>query len=219
MASKRDRVKTLHKYSITPPAKAGDRWRTNFTGKDGRRVTLRARTEEELLNKLIPLYLADENIDKKTFHELFEEWILYKEQITSSPNTITKGVPIDFIREQLGHSSLSTTYGYIYNPLTEKETYEALTRALSSNPDPTDPSSENNYPEDTQNIIKIYENRDKIRLSPSCPHLSPKFRCSTAEPLAHVVVQLTKRTILYLLENVKGRILLLFMQLYIQFKK
>ena len=28
-----------------------------------------------------------------------------------------KGVPIDFIREQLGHSSLSTTYGYIYNPL------------------------------------------------------------------------------------------------------
>ncbi len=415
MASKRDRVRSLHKYSITPPAREGDRWRTNYTGKDGKRVTLRARTEEELLNKLIPLYLADENIDKKTFHELFEEWILYKEQITSSPNTIirhrqhynkylatskldkmafckinelvfetecnrivkefaltskewvnvktilngmfdfakrmkylpenpipniritvkfrqivkktgktqtynteeiaainkylddkyhetgdvafmavrinfmmglrvgelvslkwtdiediqihvvreevrdqrnnsvtvaehtktntdryvylipealeildklphegeyifmrdgarltsrqinyvlekyaernglktksshklrktyasmcnAKGVPIDFIREQLGHSSLSTTYGYIYNPLTEKETYEALTRALSSKPDPDDPNPGNNYPEDTKNIINIFENRDKIRLSPSCPHLSPNFR-------------------------------------------
>ena len=37
------------------------------------------------------------------------------------------GVPIDFIREQLGHASLSTTYGYIYNPLTEAESYKMLT--------------------------------------------------------------------------------------------
>lgn len=42
-----------------------------------------------------------------------------------------KGVPIDFIREQLGHASLSTTYGYIYNPLTEAESYKMLTEALS----------------------------------------------------------------------------------------
>lgn len=41
-----------------------------------------------------------------------------------------KGVPIDAIREQLGHSNLSTTYGYIYNPLTEKETYDIITQAL-----------------------------------------------------------------------------------------
>ena len=41
------------------------------------------------------------------------------------------GVPINFIREQLGHASLSTTYGYIYNPLTEAESYKMLTDALS----------------------------------------------------------------------------------------
>jgi integrase len=40
------------------------------------------------------------------------------------------GVPLDYIREQLGHTNLSTTLSYIYNPLTEKETYDLLTKAL-----------------------------------------------------------------------------------------
>jgi integrase len=40
------------------------------------------------------------------------------------------GVPLDCIREQLGHSSLSTTLSYIYNPLTEAETYDLLTKAF-----------------------------------------------------------------------------------------
>lgn len=40
------------------------------------------------------------------------------------------GVPLDAIREQLGHSSLSSTLGYIYNPLTEKETYKLIAKAL-----------------------------------------------------------------------------------------
>ncbi len=410
MASKRNRVKALHKYSITPPAKEGERWRTNYTDKSGKRLTLRARTEEELLDKLVPLYLSDENIDKKTFHELFEEWILYKEQITSSPNTIIRhrqhynkylatskldkmafckineldfetecnrivkefnltnkewvnvktilngmfefarrmkylpenpinniritvkfrqiikktgktqtynteeisaineyldskyaetgdtafmavrvnflmglrvgelvalmwddiegiqihvtreevrdqrdntvhieehtkthtdrfvylipealeilgklpregdyifmrngerltsrqinyvlekyaernglktksshklrktyasicnanGVPIDFIREQLGHSSLSTTYGYIYNPLTEKETYDVLTQALSSHH-----GSEDTDPNIAGNIVRFDEKRILNGLSPNFHHLSPKFR-------------------------------------------
>lgn len=39
-------------------------------------------------------------------------------------------IPLDFIREQLGHSNLSTTLGYIYNPLTEEETYSLLSNAL-----------------------------------------------------------------------------------------
>ena len=47
------------------------------------------------------------------------------------------GVPIDFIREQLGHASLSTTYGYIYNPLTEAESHKMLTDALSRKKDAT----------------------------------------------------------------------------------
>lgn len=40
------------------------------------------------------------------------------------------GVPIDAIREQLGHSELSTTLSYIYNPLTEDETYSMISNAL-----------------------------------------------------------------------------------------
>lgn len=42
----------------------------------------------------------------------------------------TFGVPIDAIREQLGHSELSTTLSYIYNPLTEDETYSMISNAL-----------------------------------------------------------------------------------------
>ncbi|WP_290378950.1 tyrosine-type recombinase/integrase, partial [Paramuribaculum intestinale] len=40
------------------------------------------------------------------------------------------GVPIDAIREQLGHSELSTTLSYIYNPLTEDATYSMISDAL-----------------------------------------------------------------------------------------
>lgn len=39
-------------------------------------------------------------------------------------------VPLDFIREMLGHSNLSTTLGYIYNPLSDNETYTLITKAL-----------------------------------------------------------------------------------------
>lgn len=39
-------------------------------------------------------------------------------------------VPLDCIRELLGYSNLSTTLGYIYNPLSEKETYNLMARAL-----------------------------------------------------------------------------------------
>ena len=39
-------------------------------------------------------------------------------------------VPADAIREYLGHSNLETTMGYIYNPLSEKETYKQMSKAL-----------------------------------------------------------------------------------------
>ena len=35
MASKREQAKALHPYSITPPAKEGERWRTNYTDRNG----------------------------------------------------------------------------------------------------------------------------------------------------------------------------------------
>ena len=42
----------------------------------------------------------------------------------------TSGVPLDSIRELLGHNNLSTTLGYIYNPLTEAETFHLIVNAL-----------------------------------------------------------------------------------------
>lgn len=39
-------------------------------------------------------------------------------------------VPLDAIREMLGHSNLTTTLNYIYNPLTEQETIDLISKAL-----------------------------------------------------------------------------------------
>lgn len=54
----------------------------------------------------------------------------HKLRKTYASNLSANGVPLDCIREMLGHSSLSTTLGYIYNPLTESETYDLITKAL-----------------------------------------------------------------------------------------
>ena len=43
------------------------------------------------------------------------------------------GVPLDFIREMPGHNNLNTTLGYIYNPLTENQTYDLMIKALQKN--------------------------------------------------------------------------------------
>ena len=54
---------------------------------------------------------------------------------------------------------------------TEKETYEALTKALSSEKTPGDPEQN-----EAENIIEFDEKRLKNALSPNCPHLSPNLR-------------------------------------------
>lgn len=54
----------------------------------------------------------------------------HKLRKTYASNLNASGVPLDCIREMLGHSSLTTTLGYLYNPLTESETYELITKAL-----------------------------------------------------------------------------------------
>ena len=54
----------------------------------------------------------------------------HKIRKTYASNLNACGVPLDCIREMLGHSNLSTTLGYIYNPLTEKETFDLITKAL-----------------------------------------------------------------------------------------
>lgn len=54
----------------------------------------------------------------------------HKMRKTYASNLNANGVPLDCIREMLGHNSLSTTLGYLYNPLTESETYNLITKAL-----------------------------------------------------------------------------------------
>lgn len=90
MATKRDQIRKMHNYAITPPAKEGGRWQTCYKAPDGKRKNIKAQTEEELLDKLLPIYFSDPHIDKMTFHELYEEWLEYKQTVTNSPNTITR---------------------------------------------------------------------------------------------------------------------------------
>lgn len=54
----------------------------------------------------------------------------HKMRKTYASNLNANGVPLDCIREMLGHSNHSTTLEYIYNPLTEKETYDLISKAL-----------------------------------------------------------------------------------------
>lgn len=54
----------------------------------------------------------------------------HKIRKTFASRLSTGGVPLDSIRETLGHSNLQTTLSYIYNPLTEKETYTLMSKAL-----------------------------------------------------------------------------------------
>ena len=77
MSTKREQVRKIHNYAITPPAKEGGRWQTCYKGSDGKRKNIKAQTEDELLDKLIPIYFQNSHIDKMTFYELYEEWLEY----------------------------------------------------------------------------------------------------------------------------------------------
>lgn len=82
---------------------------------DGERITsIRIAT---ILRK----YARYEGADLKSSHKIRK---------TYASNLNANGVPLDCIREMLGHSSLSTTLGYIYNPLTESQTYDLIKKAL-----------------------------------------------------------------------------------------
>lgn len=83
--------------------------------RDGER--LRARQIEYVLEK----YAQCQGIEPKRSHKIRK---------TYASRLNAYGVPIDAIREQLGHSELATTLSYIYNPLTEDATYSMISDAL-----------------------------------------------------------------------------------------
>lgn len=90
MATKREQVKKLHTYAITAPSHVKGRWQTCYRDKDGKRINIKAPTEEKLLDKLIPIYFSDSPIKKLTFYELYQEWLTYKTPLVNSPNTIKR---------------------------------------------------------------------------------------------------------------------------------
>jgi integrase len=90
MSAKREKIKKLHPYAITPPSKEGGRWQTCYRTPNGTRKNIKAPTEEQLLDKLLPVYAPYLNNDNKSFYELYQEWLAYKSTVTNSPNTITR---------------------------------------------------------------------------------------------------------------------------------
>lgn len=83
--------------------------------RDGERIT--ARQIAYVLEK----YAQRQGMTTKSTHKMRK---------TYASNLNANGVPLDCIREMLGHSSLTTTLGYVYNPLTESETYNLISKAL-----------------------------------------------------------------------------------------
>lgn len=83
--------------------------------RDGKRITARQ------INYALEKACSKLDIPVKRSHKIRK---------TVASRLSAGNVPLDCIRELLGHSNLSTTLGYIYNPLSEKETYNLMARAL-----------------------------------------------------------------------------------------
>lgn len=83
--------------------------------RDGERITTRQ------VAYVLEKYAERQGTKTKSTHKMRK---------TYASNLNANGVPLDCIREMLGHNSLSTTLGYLYNPLTESETYNLITKAL-----------------------------------------------------------------------------------------
>ena len=83
--------------------------------RDGERLT--SRQVAYVLEK----YAQRQGVQTKSTHKMRKTYA----SILSN-----NGVPLDSIRELLGHNNLNTTLGYIYNPLTETETFNLIVNAL-----------------------------------------------------------------------------------------
>lgn len=89
-AKKEKLLAKMHPYKITEPKSEGGRWQTYYRDADGSRKIIRAGSKDALLEKLIPIYFQESNLDKLIFSDLFSEWLEYKKTVTDSPNTIKR---------------------------------------------------------------------------------------------------------------------------------
>lgn len=83
--------------------------------RDSERITARQ------INYVLEKYAERMGLSTKSSHKIRKT---YASMLNAN------GVPLDYIREMLGHSEVSTTLSYIFNPLTEDETYNLMVNAL-----------------------------------------------------------------------------------------
>lgn len=89
MNAKLAHIKSTHPFAFTPPKEIGGRWQTFVMGENGKRKNIRAKSEEELLKKLLPYHSKEQHIDNMTFNNLYLEWIEYKKDFAVD-NTIKR---------------------------------------------------------------------------------------------------------------------------------
>ena len=83
--------------------------------RNGERITSRQ------IAYVLEKYAERQGLKTKSTHKMLK---------TYASMLAANGVPLDAIRELLGHSDLQTTLGYIYNPLTDSETASLIENAL-----------------------------------------------------------------------------------------
>lgn len=95
----------------------------NMINHEGEYIFMRngERIQSRQIAYVLEKYAQRNNLEVKSTHKMRKT---YASMLSAA------GVPVDAIREQLGHSNLETTYSYIYNPLTEKETFNLISNAL-----------------------------------------------------------------------------------------
>lgn len=89
MSKKIEYIERIHPYTITPPKDSKHRWQTYYL-LNGKRVSMRAKSKEALLQKLILYYAQQTDSKKITFASTYNEWLEYKKPLTSSTNTLTR---------------------------------------------------------------------------------------------------------------------------------
>ena len=76
-----------HPYKIT--LLKNGRWQSYFKRANGKLLTVRGPTKEDVIDRLYDLYSSISD-DSTVMSNIFEEWLDYKRSITSSPNTIAR---------------------------------------------------------------------------------------------------------------------------------
>ena len=132
----RNQTDGLHRFSVVEHTKTGrDRVvvvipkaleifrEVRENGERGEFVFMRGgeRITSIRIHSVLRKYASHMGVPLKSSHTL---------RRTYASNLNAAGVPLDCIREMLGHTSLNTTLGYLYNPLPEEATFDLISKAL-----------------------------------------------------------------------------------------